>query len=80
MVVMVCRLMVILLIMTIQVNLVLSPSKTWRRIHKFARNVVITKFAINLRTYHHNHLLAATFDVTFFHPRTFSQLGFLYRY
>ena len=30
-----CRLMAKTLIMTIQVNLVLNPSETWRKQHKF---------------------------------------------
>jgi len=37
-----------ILIMTIQVNLVLDLSETWRRQHKFAWIVIIKIFAINL--------------------------------
>jgi len=42
------RLMAKLLITAIQVNLVLNPSETWRRQHKFTWIVVIKNFAISL--------------------------------
>jgi len=42
------RLIAKVLIMTIQLNLVLNPSETWRRQHNFTWIVVIKFFAINL--------------------------------
>jgi len=42
------RLIAKILIMTIHVNLVLNPSETWRKQHKFTWIVVIKTFAINL--------------------------------
>ena len=53
--------MAVMLLITIQVNLVLIPGM---RQHKLTWMVVIKIFAINL--YHHSHFLAAPFDFTTF--------------
>jgi len=53
------RLMPKLLITTIQVNLVASPSETWRT-QKFT-SIVLKILSL---TYHHSHFLTTPFDFT----------------
>jgi len=72
------RLMVKFLIATIQVNLPLNPSETWRRQHKFTWIVIIKKFTIS---HHHSYFLATTlgftsfFTIAFLGLHLFLQLG-----
>ena len=57
-----------ILITTIEVNLVPSPSETWRRTHKFTWIFVIRFFPLN---YYRCHFLAATFIFTSFLTQVF---------